>query len=99
MISLAEASSLIPAPLSARNLWRHLTGPGPAGDRAARIPCNHFPLLLLGYSDYLQLADSVAHVLSSSRHAVLVFAPLFLLGTTIMVLCAACVSNRLLSHL
>jgi hypothetical protein len=54
---------------------------GPSTSNTARIPHEHYPLLLLGYGDYLELADAVSFAVSRSRQAVLVFAPLFLIGT------------------
>jgi hypothetical protein len=53
---------------------------GPSTSNTARIPHEHYPLLLLGYGDYLELADAVSFAVSRSRQAVLVFAPLFLIG-------------------
>lgn len=64
----------------ARALWRSV---GPAGGARRCVPINHFPLLLLGYGDFWDLADAVAHAVSSQPEVVMVFAPQFLLGELI----------------
>jgi hypothetical protein len=65
------------APLLARDLWHSLSQPGSA---RRLLPHSRFPLLLLSYADHLELADAVAFAASQLPEAVLVFAPVFLLG-------------------
>lgn len=78
--------------LSARVLWRNLLCPSSGiSSSTSRVPHDHFPLLLLGYGDYLQLADAVAHAVCCARKAVLVFAPVFLLGKKLQLCSYFCV--------
>lgn len=50
------------------------------GCRVEAVPNSSFPLLILSYVDYLQVSDAVSYLVSHRPDAVLVFAPLFIIG-------------------
>lgn len=83
-------------PTLAREFWRSLPPPPPLqrplpglSEVVATIPRNRvdgalgggsFPLLVLPYVDFIEVSDALAHLISHRPDAVLVFAPLFIIG-------------------
>lgn len=75
----------------AKSFWRQLPPLAPLrrtishsalgpGCRVEAVPNSSFPLLILSYVDYLQVSDAVSYLVSHRPDAVLVFAPLFIIG-------------------
>lgn len=76
---------------SARAFWQKLPPLAPLrrtishsalspGCRVEAVPNSSFPLLILSYVDYLQVSDALSYLVSHRPDAVLVFAPLFVIG-------------------
>ena len=89
--ALTLHSDTAPALPNPRAFWRKLPAAPPLrrvlssaqlrpGCRVEAVPHSSFPLLVLSYVDYLQLSDALSYLVSHRPDAVLVFAPLFVIG-------------------
>lgn len=88
---LALHSETVPSLPHPRAFWRKLPAAPPLrrtlssaqlapGCRVEAVPHSSFPLLVLSYVDYLQLSDALSYLVSHRPDAVLLFAPLFVIG-------------------
>lgn len=51
-----------------------------SGCRIEAVSNTAFPLLILSYVDYLQVSDALSYLVCHRPDAVMVFAPLFVIG-------------------